>query len=121
MRCKQIARQTKGEIEEIELRGLQCSVAGICRRKGICALSPFARPELVDRELQSQAEGAQTQAPAPAGTYPTSYEVLQFKYSLGFHWVKVANFTEAIRVIGSLPDEDQPRLIRREEYFEVPV
>ena len=50
MYCKQIDKQTKGKIREIELVGLICSQAEICRRKGICSLSPYSHPELIKTE-----------------------------------------------------------------------
>ena len=118
MHCKQIDRQTKGEIQEIELDGLCCSKAGMCRRKGICALSPFARPELVteDQENLAQALG-HTDA---EHMFPPTSEVLEFKYSLGFHWVKKQNFEEAVRTIDDQTRDDHPRVIRRMEYFQLP-
>lgn len=118
MHCKQIARQTRGQIQEVELDGLSCSRAGMCRRKGICALSPFARPEIVPRDEQNAP--AAVSHPDADHMYPTAYEILEFKYSLGFHWVRKQNFEESVRTIDNLPHEEQPRIIRRVEYFRLP-
>ena len=117
MRCKQIVKQTGGEVTDVELDGLRCSQAGICRRKGICALSPWARPELVPLDEENAPAGTENIAGLPC---TASYEVLKFKYSLGFHWVRMENFEEAVRIIECLPAEEQPRMIRRIEYFKLP-
>ena len=118
MRCKQIAKQTRGEVTEIELEGLRCNRAGICRRKGICALSPYARPELVPPD-EANAPAAVSWS-EPGQLPPTSFEVLKFKYSLGFHWVKANNVESAVQVIDGQPADEQPRIVRRVEYFRLP-
>jgi hypothetical protein len=117
MRCKQILKQTQGEVSEVELEGLRCSRAEICRRKGICALSPWARPELVPLDEENAPAGMDNAAEHACST---SYEVLKFKYSLGFHWVRMENFEEAVRLIDSQAVDEQPRMIRRIEYFKLP-
>jgi len=117
MHCKQIAKQTRGEITEIELRGrLNCSQAELCRRKGICALSPFAYHGGTITQEQA-VERSQQESSEDLSSY---YEVLRFKNSLGFQWVKVENFTQAVRAMEKYREKGQPRLIRRVEYFELP-
>ncbi|MBN2287833.1 MAG: hypothetical protein JXQ83_00775 [Candidatus Glassbacteria bacterium] len=117
MRCKQIAKQTEGEIAEVELEGLVCSQAEICRRKGICVLSPYSRPEPLKQE-----KGPENRVETQGGdAYPGYYEILRFKKSLGFQWVGVESFEEAVRATQNRPgDEDHPRLIRRVEFFKLP-
>jgi hypothetical protein len=117
MYCKQIDKQTKGKIREIELAGLICSQAEICRRKGICSLSPYSHPELIKTE-KPKAPPAET---AGDDSYPEYYEVLLFKKSLGFQWVRARNFEDAVQAIQGRPgDEDHPKLIRRVEFFKLP-
>jgi hypothetical protein len=117
MLCKQIAKQTKGEITEIKLDAkLNCNVAQDCRRKGICVLSPFSGM-LNGEELF---EPVPEQLPADESSYPSYYEVLRFKNALGFQWMRVRNFAEAIRFFRKQSQEDQLRLIRRVEYFQIP-
>ena len=117
MHCKQIAKQTRDKIKEIELVSLICSRAEICRRKGICVLSPDSHPELIKTE-KPQAPLAETAGDDPYREY---YEVLLFKKSLGFQWVRVRDFEDAVRTIQSRPhDEDHPKLIRRVELFKLP-
>ena len=117
MRCKQIAKQTKGEVTEVELEGLVCNQAETCRRKGICVLSPYSRPELIKPDEQ-QAAKAKTGA---EDSYPEYYEFLFFKKSLGFQWKRAENFEDAVRATEYRPeDEDHPKLIRRVEFFQLP-
>ena len=117
MHCKQITKQTKGEVAEIELEGLVCNQAEICRRKGICVLSPYSHPELIKPDKQQSTE-AETGA---EDSYPEKYEVLFFKKSLGFQWKRAENFEDAVRITQSRPkDEDHPKLIRRVEFFKLP-
>ncbi|MFH1069698.1 MAG: hypothetical protein V1794_08770, partial [Candidatus Glassbacteria bacterium] len=92
MRCKQIEKQTGGAVTEIELEGLICNLAHMCRRKGICVLSPYSYP---GHAKDGQAEAEQGAGPAAAaGSY---YEVLRFKNSLGFQWIRAESFSEAIQ------------------------
>lgn len=117
MHCKQIAKQTKGEITEIELDDLHCNMADNCRRKGICALSPFALPGLV----KVQKEQSEKNEQAGGGDELTSYyEVLRFKNSLGFQWVRVGNFTGAVLIAEKYSEEGQPKYLRRVEIFQLP-
>ena len=92
MHCKQIAKQTKGEITEIELDGLHCNMADSCRRKGICALSPFALPELVKGQKEQTEKTGQAWVRDELVSY---YEVLRFKNSLGFQNEWLAPFSRA--------------------------
>jgi len=117
MHCKQIAKQTKGKIKEVELEGMVCSQAENCRRKGICVLSPYSRPELIDQD-KKQPAGSPTTGER---TYPVHYNVLVFKRSLGFQWARARDFEEAVRATERRPaDEDHPKLIRRVEFFKLP-
>ncbi|MEA2063407.1 MAG: hypothetical protein U9P14_06905 [Gemmatimonadota bacterium] len=117
MHCKQIARQTRGKISEVELDGLVCDQAAVCRRKGICVLSQFSNPQLIGKE-----KGKEAREPALSGEpFPTHCEVLVFKKSLGFQWVRTLNFEDAVRAAENRPeDEDHPKLIRRVEFFQLP-
>lgn len=116
MRCKQIARQTRGEITEIELTGLRCNRAEICRRKGICALSPFSFPEQVQ---QAKPEGQEGES-QPRDDLSGYYEVLEFKNSLGFQWIRVDSFTAAVSAAEKYHEKGQPKYIRRVEIFQLP-
>ncbi|OGF98557.1 MAG: hypothetical protein A3F83_16960 [Candidatus Glassbacteria bacterium RIFCSPLOWO2_12_FULL_58_11] len=117
MHCKQIARQTKGEVTEIQLAGLHCNMAEICRRKGICALSPFAFPEQLNGE--AKAGGEKRESP-PRDDLSGYYEVLEFKNSLGYQWVRVENFTAAVSAAEKYCEKGQPKYIRRVEIFQLP-
>ncbi len=119
MYCKQIAKQTGGEITEIRLDdGPYCSMADICRRKGICALSPHSCPGVVNG--QEKHEAAYSRDFLSDGTGAACYEVLIFKNSLGFQWQRVESFAEAINFFGSRRQEGAPRLIRRVDYIRLP-
>ena len=93
MHCKQIAKQTRGEITEIELDGLYCKMANNCRRKGICALSPFAFPGMVKGQKKP---GEKIELARDQDDLAGYYEVLRFKNSLGFQWVRVESFSDAV-------------------------
>ena len=117
MHCKQIAKQTKGEITEIELDGLRCKMADNCRRKGICALSPFAFPGLVKGQKETYEEIE------PAGDQDDLagyYEVLRFKNSLGFQWVRAESFSDAVLLAEKHSEKGQPKYIRRVEILQLP-
>lgn len=117
MHCKQIAKQTDGETVDVELEGLVCSQAEICRRKGICVLSPYSHSELLKNGNASAAENkSNTEDP-----YPACYEILRFKKSLGFQWIGQRTFEDAVRAAENRSGgEDHPKLIRRVEYFKLP-
>lgn len=117
MHCKQIAKQTKGEITEIELDGLHCNMADNCRRKGICALSPFALPGLVKGQREQTEKTEQTRIQDELASY---YEVLRFKNSLGFQWVRVGSFADAVLVAEKYSEKGRPKYIRRVEMFQLP-
>jgi len=117
MHCKQIAKQTKGEITEIELDGLRCSVADNCRRKGICALSPFAFPGLVKAQKEP---GGKTGQAGDQGDLAGYYEVLRFKNSLGFQWIRAESFSDAVLLAEKHREKGQPKYIRRVEIFRLP-
>jgi len=117
MHCKQIAKQTKGEITEIELDGLHCNMANSCRRKGICALSPFAFPGLVKGQKEQSGKTEQAGGRDDLAGY---YEVLSFKNSLGFQWVREESFTDAVLVAEKYSEKGQPKYIRRVEIFQLP-
>ena len=119
MHCKQIARQTDGEITEIRLdQDLYCSEASICRRKGVCVFSPHSSSGLVDSQKEQAADGAR-QSPEEE-TYRSFFEVLQFKNSLGFQWMRLGSFADAVRFFESRRQKGQPKLIRRVEIFKLP-
>jgi hypothetical protein len=117
MHCKQIAKQTDGETVDVELVGLVCNRAEICRRKGICVLSPYSHSGLLkDGKASAAEEKMNTDDP-----YPAYYEILRFKKSLGFQWVRQKDFEEAVRSTGKRSNgEDHPKLIRRVEFFKLP-
>ena len=117
MYCKQIAKQTKGEITEIELDGFQCNMADNCRRKGICVLSPFALPGLVKGQKEQTEETEQARVQDELASY---YEVLRFRNSLGFQWVRAGSFTDAVLVAERYSEKGQPKYIRRVEIFQLP-
>ena len=117
MHCKQIAKQTKGEITEIELDGLHCNMVDSCRRKGICALSPFALPGLVKGHKEQTEKTGQAWLRDEPASY---YEVLRFKHSLGFQWVRVESIMDAVLVAEKYVEKGQPKYIRRVEIFQLP-
>lgn len=120
MRCNHIAKQTRGEIDEVQIDGLICNRADICRRKGICVLSPFSRTEVVSTD-DSAARNGNGNNHGSTEEYPTYYEVLKFKNALGYQWVRMHDFEEAVREAENRPDDqDYPRLIRRMDFHEVP-
>ncbi|HLA39951.1 MAG TPA: hypothetical protein VJ417_08140 [Candidatus Glassbacteria bacterium] len=115
MHCKQIEKQTAGEITEIELEGLSCNMAQMCRRKGICALSPFSYPGY-DKDRSDEAGGRSAQTETP-GSY---YEVLRFKNSLGFQWMRAESYEDALQVARKFAEKGQPKFIRRVEILQLP-
>ena len=117
MHCKQIAKQTKGEITEIELDGLRCQMADNCRRKGICALSPFAFPSQVKGQKKPDEK---IEPDADRDDLAGYYEVLRFKNSLGFQWVRVESFSDAVLLAEKHSGKGQPKYIRRVEIFQLP-
>jgi hypothetical protein len=119
MHCRHYERQTKGEVNEIELDGLTCRQAAHCRRKGICALSPFSYPELVRGRKQGKGEEAETEVAEVDGP-GVYFEVLRFKNALGFQWHRVDDFTTAVDSAERFAERGQPRYIRRVEIFQLP-
>ena len=117
MHCKQIAKQTKGKITEIELDGLRCNMADICRRKGICTLSPFAFPRSVNGQKEQDEKIEQASSGNDLAGY---YEVLCFKNSLGFQWIRMESFTDAVLAAEKFSEKGQPRYIRHVEIFQLP-
>ena len=117
MYCKQIAKQTKGEITEVELDGFRCSIAESCRRKGICALSPFAYPTMVKGQEEPDEK---PEEPGGQDDLAGYCEVLRFKNSLGFQWVRVGSFTDAVLLAEKYSEQGQPKYIRRIEIFQLP-
>ena len=118
MRCKHISKQTRGKINEVELEGLRCSMAESCRRKSICALSAFSIPELV-REQYDPGHCQEGSVQGRSNSGSDCFEILKFKNSLGFQWVRVGNYTEAVKALEDVREKDSPRLIRRIEIIEL--
>jgi hypothetical protein len=117
MHCRHYEKQTKGETREVDLDGLTCRMAEDCRRKGICVLSPYSRPELA-RGGDEQDETVQhVENVGDMGAY---YEVLRFKNALGFQWHRVDDFTEAVLAAARYRERGQPQVVRRVEIFQLP-
>jgi len=117
MHCRHFEKQTKGEQREVELEGLTCLQAVSCRRKGICALSPFSHPELARAgEEPDESE----QVTEYARDFRTYYEVLRFKNALGFQWQRIDDFTEAVVAAARYREHGQPQVVRRVEIFQLP-
>jgi hypothetical protein len=114
MRCKQIEKQTEGAVTEIELEGLICNLAHMCRRKGICVLSPFSYP---GHAKDSSGDGEQGAGPAAAaGIY---YEVLRFRNSLGFQWIRAESFSDAMQAAEKFAQKGEPKFIRHIELLQL--
>jgi len=120
MRCKQIAKQTRGEVNEIELdKSLYCSQAAICRRNGICTLSPFSCQGQIRKENR-QSESTYIEESFAEFPYRFCYEVLNFKHSLGYQWLRMTSFAEAVLLLKGRSEKGEPKIIRRVEYLQLP-
>ncbi len=118
MHCRHYEKQTKGDVREVELEGLTCQMAELCRRKGICVLSPFSMPELA-RGAAGEKEGERGSGNGNIdfGAY---FEILRFKNALGFQWQRYDVYTEAVEAAAKYREHGQPKVVRRVEIFQLP-
>lgn len=116
MHCRHYEKQTKGKTSDVKLDGLTCREAEHCRRKGICVLSPFSKPDLA----QDGTESKKAPQVVTRDGFETYFEILRFKNALGFQWQRIDSFTEAVKAANKHHERGQPKVIRRVELFQLP-